>query len=45
MARWSDIVALADGGHTIGVKSDGTVVEVFGSKAVADWKNILVPEK
>ena len=45
MARWSDIVSLTDGGHTIGVKSDGTVVEVFGSKDVADWKNILVPEK
>ena len=45
---WSDIVAIsADGGHTVGLRADGTVVSVgwneYGQCDVDDWSDIKQP--
>ena len=52
VADWTDIVAVSAGDwHTVGLKSDGTVVatkytgdseDYYGQCDVADWTNILV---
>lgn len=46
---WTDIVAVSAGsGHTVGLKSDGTVVAVGQATEeqcdVSDWNNIKLPE-
>ena len=46
LAGWTDIVAVSAGGdHTVGLKSDGTVVAVGdnddGQCEVADWTDIV----
>ena len=45
---WSDIVAISAGNeHTVGLKSDGTVVAVgsngYGRCDAGDWKGIKLP--
>ena len=45
MATWSDVIAVACGKYYMGLRSDGTVYEVFNKEDVTGWKNILVPEK
>ena len=46
VSGWIDIVAIAAGtNHTIGLKSDGTVVAVgwneYGQCNVSDWRDIV----
>ena len=46
MSEWHDIVALSAGAnHTVGLKSDGTVIAVGGNLNgqcnVEDWKDIV----
>ena len=45
MKKWSDVIAVACGNYYIGLRSDGTVYEVFNKEDVTGWKNILVPEQ
>ncbi|WP_240986091.1 RCC1 domain-containing protein [Acididesulfobacillus acetoxydans] len=50
VSGWRDIVAVAAGcAHTIGLKSDGTVVAVgdneYGQCDVSDWRGIQLPGK
>ena len=45
MATWSDVIAVACGKYYMGLRSDGTVYEVFNKKDVTGWENLLVPEK
>ncbi len=45
MKKWSDIVAVACGNYYVGLRSDGTVYEVFNKEDVTGWENLLVPEK
>ena len=49
MSDWTDIVAVSAGGqHTVGLKSDGTVVTVGridgGQSNVGGWTDIKVPK-
>ena len=50
MSEWTDIVAVSAGkwDHTVGLKSDGTVVAVgdnyYGQCDVSGWKNIMMPK-
>jgi alpha-tubulin suppressor-like RCC1 family protein len=46
VSDWTDIVAIAAGSnHTVGLKSDGTVITVgsniYGQCDVSDWVNIV----
>ena len=46
---WKDIVAVSAGSrHTVGLKSDGTVVAVgfniYGQCDVSDWTDIKLPK-
>ena len=48
VGEWREIVAIVAGcAHTIGLKSDGTVVAVggneYGQCNVGDWHDILLP--
>ena len=50
MSEWTDIVAVAAGYyHTVGLKSDGTVVAVgtnlYGQCNVSGWTDIKLPKK
>jgi len=50
VSDWHDIVAIAAGcAHTIGLKSDGTVVAVgdneYGQCDVSGWRSIQLPGK
>ena len=50
VSEWTDIVEISAGdGHTVGLKSDGTVVAVgwnfYGQCDVSGWKNIKLPKK
>ena len=49
VGNWTDIIAVSAGdGHTVGLKSDGTVVAVgynkYGLSNVGNWTNIKVPQ-
>ncbi|PFN54858.1 chromosome condensation regulator, partial [Bacillus thuringiensis] len=50
VSDWRDIVAIAAGcAHTVGLKSDGTVIAVgnneFGQCDVGSWRDIRLPGK
>ena len=44
---WTDIIAISAGDHTVGLKSDGTVLAVgdntYGQCDVGEWTNIMIP--
>ena len=46
---WSDIIAISADKHTVGLKSDGTVLAVgdnpYGQCDVEDWTDIMIPTK
>ena len=49
VSDWRDIVAIAAGcAHTVGLKSDGTVIagnNEFGQCDVGSWRDIRLPGK
>jgi len=39
---WQDIVAIAAGSYnTVGLKSDGTVVGIYGKHEIENWRDIV----